>query len=55
MRLPKPKRIVAEKYVAGLSLFKQKVAKTVKIQRTVYIYKILSLYRTYDLAKTLTF
>ena len=28
MRLPKPKRIVAEKYVAGLSLFKQKVAKT---------------------------
>ena len=27
MRLPKSKKIVAEKYVAGLSLFKQKVAK----------------------------
>ena len=27
MRLPKPKKIVAEKYVAGLSRFKQKVAK----------------------------
>ena len=27
MRLPKPNKIVAEKYVAGLSLFKQKVAK----------------------------
>ena len=28
MRLPKPNNIQAEKYVAGLSLFKQKVAKT---------------------------
>ena len=28
MRLPKPKRIVAEKYVAGLSLYKQKGAQT---------------------------
>ena len=27
MRLPKPKKIVVEKYVAGLSLFKQKMAK----------------------------
>ena len=27
MNLPKPKKINAEKYVAGLSLFKQKAAK----------------------------
>mgnify|MGYP006107744625 FL=1 len=27
MKLPKPKKIVAEKYVAGLSQFKQKMAK----------------------------
>ena len=27
MNLPKPKKINAEKYIAGLSLFKQKVAK----------------------------
>ena len=27
MKLPKPKKINAEKYVAGLSLFKQKIAK----------------------------
>ena len=27
MNLPKPKKINAEKYVAGLSLFKQKTAK----------------------------
>ena len=27
MNLPKPKRINAEKYVAGLSLFKQKAAR----------------------------
>ena len=27
MRLPKPNNIVAEKYVAGMSLFKSKLAK----------------------------
>ena len=27
MRLPKPKKIVAQKYVSGLSLFKQKMIK----------------------------